>query len=205
MTTTNPATPALAADQAELIYDWNEVKRRGRVFPKTVELCDETLRDGIQSPSVVDPSIEVKKELIELMDKLGITVANIGLPGAGPRAVDDVKALATHIRDKRLQIGATCAARTVQKDIEPIVRVRDEVGLAITAYTFLGTSPVRMLAEEWDMDRLLRSTDEAISFAVKNNLDVAFVTEDTTRTPPRTLGALAGGAHPFWHWRSLVF
>lgn len=189
-TTTTPASPALAADQAELIYDWNEVKRRGRVFPKTVELCDETLRDGIQSPSVVDPSIEVKKELIELMDKLGITVANIGLPGAGPRAVEDVKSLARHMRDRKLTIGATCAARTVQKDIEPIVRVRDEVGLPITAYTFLGTSPVRMLAEEWDMDRLLRSTEEAITFAVKNNLDVAFVTEDTTRTPPRTLDRL---------------
>jgi 2-isopropylmalate synthase len=136
MTTTTSLTPALSADQAELIYDWNEVKRRGRVFPKNVELCDETLRDGIQSPSVVDPSIEIKKELIELMDSLGITVANIGLPGAGQRAVDDVKALAMHIRDRRLQLGATCAARTVQKDIEPIVRVRDEVGLPITAYTF---------------------------------------------------------------------
>lgn len=190
MTTTTSPTPALSADQAELIYDWNEVKRKGRVFPKNVELCDETLRDGIQSPSVVDPSIEIKKELIELMDSLGITVANIGLPGAGQRAVDDVKALAMHIRDRRLQLGATCAARTVQKDIEPIVRVRDEVGLPITANTFLGTSPVRLLAEEWDMERLLRSTDEAISFAVKNALDVAFVTEDTTRTPPRTLDRL---------------
>jgi 2-isopropylmalate synthase len=187
---TPTTTTTNGSSDADLIYDWNEVRRRGKVFPKPVELCDETLRDGIQSPSVVDPPIEVKKELIELMDQLGITVANIGLPGAGQRAVDDVKALAIHIRDQRLAIGATCAARTVVKDIEPIVRVRDETGVAICAYTFLGTSPVRMLAEDWDMDRLLRSTDEAISFAVKNGLDVAFVTEDTTRTPPKTLDRL---------------
>jgi len=186
MTTTN-ATPAADGD---LIYDWNEVKRKGKVFPKQIELCDETLRDGIQSPSVVDPAIETKKELLELMDKLGITVANIGLPGAGPRAVDDVKALACHIRDRKLSIGATTAARTVIKDIEPVVRVRDETSVPIVVYTFLGTSPVRLLAEDWDMDRLLRSTDEAISFAVKNNLEVAFVTEDTTRTPPKTLDRL---------------
>jgi 2-isopropylmalate synthase len=174
----------------DIIFDWNERKRRGKVFAKKVELCDETLRDGIQSPSVVDPPIETKIEMLELMDKLGITTADVGLPGAGPRAVDDVKQLVTHIRDHKLKLVPNCAARTVVKDIEPIVKIRDETGVPIIAYCFLGTSPVRLLAEEWDMDRLLKSADEAISFAVKNNLECAFVTEDTTRTPPQTLDKL---------------
>jgi 2-isopropylmalate synthase len=186
---TSTTTPP-SAESPELIFDWNEQRRRGRVFPKPVELCDETLRDGIQSPSVVDPPIEVKKELIEFMDSIGVFTADIGLPGAGPRAVEDVKALATHIRDRKLKLVPNCAARTVVKDIEPIVRVRDEVGIEIAAYCFLGTSPVRLLAEDWDMSRLLKSADEAISFAVKNNLECAFVTEDTTRTPPKTLDTL---------------
>jgi 2-isopropylmalate synthase len=175
---------------SDIIHDWNEQARRGRVFMKPVELCDETLRDGIQSPSVVDPPIETKKELIELMEALSITTADIGLPGAGQRAVDDVKALAVHMRDNKMKMVPNCAARTVIKDIEPIVRVRDDVGVPIIAYCFLGTSPVRMLAEDWDMGRLLRSSDEAIGFAVKNQLDCAFVTEDTTRTPPKTLDRL---------------
>jgi 2-isopropylmalate synthase len=175
---------------SDIIHDWNEQARRGRVFMKPVELCDETLRDGIQSPSVVDPPIETKKELIELMESLSITTADIGLPGAGQRAVDDVKALAIHMRDNKMKMVPNCAARTVIKDIEPIVRVRDDVGVPIIAYCFLGTSPVRLLAEDWDMDRLLRSSDEAIGFAVKNQLDCAFVTEDTTRTPPKTLDRL---------------
>ncbi len=174
----------------DIIHDWNEQKRRGRVFPKTIELCDETLRDGIQSPSVVDPPIEVKLEMLELQSKLGITVSDIGLPGAGQRAIDDVTRLASHIRDHKLPIQANCAARTVVRDIEPIVRIRDDVGIPIMAYCFLGTSPVRMLAEDWDIERLLKSAEEAIGFAVKNDLECAFVTEDTTRTPPKTLDRL---------------
>ncbi|HEY1098198.1 MAG TPA: LeuA family protein [Myxococcota bacterium] len=173
-----------------LVFDWNEVRRDGRVFKKKVELFDETLRDGLQSPSVVDPPIEVKKEIVELMAAVGITMADIGLPGAGQRAIDDVKAITAHIRDKRLPLLAAAAGRTVIKDLEPIVRIRDEVGVPIVAYAFLGTSPVRLLAEDWDMDRLLRSTEEAITFAVKHNLELAFVTEDTTRTPPATLDRL---------------
>lgn len=177
-------------DFKNLIYDWNEAKRRGKVFPKPIELCDETLRDGIQSPSVVDPPIETKLEMVELMDKLGITTADIGLPGAGPRAVEDVTRIAKHIRDNKLKILPNCAARTVVKDIEPIVRIRDEVGIPIIAYCFLGTSPVRQLAEDWDLDKLLKTTDEAIRYAVKEGLEVAFVTEDTIRSHPATLGKL---------------
>lgn len=177
-------------NHAALIYDWNEVKRHAQPFPKPVELCDETLRDGIQSPSVVDPPIATKIEMLELMNDLGVTIANIGLPGAGPRAVDDVTQLACHIRDQNLNIQANCAARTVVRDIEPIVRIRDETGVPLAAYCFLGTSPVRQLAEKWDLDKLLRTTDEAISYAVKEGLEVSFVTEDTVRSRPDTLDRL---------------
>jgi 2-isopropylmalate synthase len=180
----------MVSDHDGIIFDWNERERRGLVFPRPIELCDETLRDGIQSPSVVDPPIETKKELIDLMNRIGITTADIGLPGAGQRAVDDVRALATFMRDEKMKMFPNCAARTVVKDIEPIVRIRDDVGIAIVAYCFLGTSPVRMFAEDWDIDRLRRSADEAIGFAVRNQLECAFVTEDTTRTPPATLELL---------------
>jgi 2-isopropylmalate synthase len=183
------ATP-IDHNNADLVYDWNEVKRTGKVFPKKVELFDETLRDGLQSPSVVDPPIEVKLEIVELMAAVGITMADVGLPAAGQRAVDDVTAIARHVRDRKLPLQLAAAGRTVIKDIEPIVRIRDEVGIPIVAYAFLGTSPVRLLAEDWDMDRLLRSTEEAVTYAVKHNLELAFVTEDTTRTPPATLERL---------------
>src|SRR3954471_5727351 len=74
----------------DLIYDWNEVGRKGRLIPKDVSFFDETLRDGLQNPSVADPNIDAKLKLVHLMSKVGIHVADIGLPGSSQRAFDDV-------------------------------------------------------------------------------------------------------------------
>jgi 2-isopropylmalate synthase len=181
--------------EQDLIYDWNVVAvPQPRTPLRPVELDDETLRDGLQSPSVRDPDIGEKLELLHLMVALGIDAANIGLPGAGPRAVADVRALAREIADARLPIAANCAARTVRTDIEPIARVAQETGVAIEAATFLGSSPIRQFAEGWTLERLLRATEEAVSFAVSEGLDVMYVTEDTTRARPEVLRALYGAA-----------
>jgi isopropylmalate/homocitrate/citramalate synthase len=177
--------------ERDLIHDWNTASgsfdyttRRG------VQLNDETLRDGLQSPSVTDPAIDDKVRLLHLMADLGIASANIGLPGAGPRAVRDVEALAREIADGRLPIEANCAARTVRADVQPIVDVAQRTGVPIEAATFIGSSPIRQYAEGWTLDRMLRATEEAVSFAVAEGLPVMYVTEDTTRALPEVLKAL---------------
>src|SRR6058998_484816 len=183
-------------EERELIYDWNSSGANGS-FDWTrarVDLNDETLRDGLQSPSVRDPAPEVKKRLLHLMADLGIVAADIGLPGAGPRVVEQVRALATEIRDAKLPIAPNCAARTVIADVEPIVRVADEVGITIEAATFIGSSPIRQYAEDWTLDRIVQSTVEAVTYAVKHGLPVMYVTEDTTRAKPEALKALYGAA-----------
>jgi isopropylmalate/homocitrate/citramalate synthase len=179
----------------ELIHDWNT--REGsfdysRV--RGVELNDETLRDGLQSPSVRDPAIEQKAGLLRLMAELGIASADIGLPGAGPRAVRDVEALMRVIVEENLPIEPNCAARTVLADIRPIVEASQKSGVAIEAATFIGSSPIRRFAEDWTLDRIVRSSEEAVSFAVAEGLPVMYVTEDTTRADPETLRALYGTA-----------
>src|SRR6266568_1762944 len=179
-------------DERELIYDWNRAGD-APAFDWTrarVDLNDETLRDGLQSPSVRDPALDVKKRLLHLMADLGIVAADIGLPGAGPRVLEQVRALATEIRDARLPLAPNCAARTVIADVEPIVRVTDEVGITIEAATFIGSSPIRQYAEDWTLDRILRSSEEAVTYAVKHGLPVMYVTEDTTRAKPDALKAL---------------
>lgn len=184
-------------EERQLIYDWNSAGGRNGGFDWTrarVDLNDETLRDGLQSPSVKDPSLEVKKRLLHLMADLGIVAADIGLPGAGQRVVDQVRALATEIRDHKLPIFPNCAARTVVADIEPIVRVANEVGIKIEAATFIGSSPIRQYTEDWTLDRILAATEEAVTYAVSNGLPVMYVTEDTTRARPETLKALYGTA-----------
>jgi len=183
-------------DERDLIYDWNRAEgAAGFDWSRArVDLNDETLRDGLQSPSVKDPALEVKRRLLHLMADLGIVAADIGLPGAGPRVVEQVRALAQEIRDHKLPIFPNCAARTVIGDIEPIVRIAEEVGIKIEAATFIGSSPIRQYTEDWTLDRILKSSEEAVTFAVKAGLPVMYVTEDTTRARPETLRALYGAA-----------
>jgi 2-isopropylmalate synthase len=170
-----------------LIHDWNRTADRP---DRTVMLDDETLRDGLQSPSVRCPTIEQKIEILHLINRLGIDTADIGLPGAGPHVVRDVERLAREIASQKLGVKANCAARTVIADIKPIAEISQRTGLAIECCAFIGSSPLRQYAEGWTIDQLLRLTDEAITFAVREGLAVMYVTEDTTRADPDTLRQL---------------
>jgi len=176
--------------QAELIYDWNEVGRKGRLIPKNVTFFDETLRDGLQNPSVADPTIEAKLRLLHLMDKLGIHVADIGLPGSSKRAFDDCLRMCREITDHKLQIRVACAGRTVASDITPMVEISQRAGIPVEVYAFIGSSPIRQLAEEWDVDLIAKRSAEAIDVGVKAGLPVCYVTEDTTRSRPEVLSKL---------------
>ena len=170
-----------------LIHDWNATSAPK---PATVLLDDETLRDGLQSPSVRCPTIEEKLRILHLIDSLGIDTADIGLPGAGPQVVQDVERLAREIVDQKMRVAANCAARTLVSDIRPIVEISQRTGLAIECGAFIGSSPLRQYAEGWGLDRLLRLTEEAISFGVREGIPMMYVTEDTTRADPETLRQL---------------
>jgi len=174
----------------EWIYDWN-VKSPPPIPPGTrVTLDDETLRDGLQNPSVFDPSIEDKIQILHFMESLGIESVNIGLPGAGPRALADTEALAREIVKNRMRIKPNCAARTHENDIRPIVEISERVGIAIEAATFLGSSPIRRLVEDWSVEHLERTTERAVTFAVQHGLPSMYVTEDTIRTDADTVKRL---------------
>jgi isopropylmalate/homocitrate/citramalate synthase len=171
----------------ELIHDWNTFTGAEIPIGRRVALNDETLRDGLQNPSVRDPSIAEKIEILHLMESLGIDTVNIGLPGAGPRAYADTEALAREIATARMKIRPNCAARTVKADIKPIIEISERVGFPIEAATFLGSSPIRRLVEDWTVDHLQRTTEEAVQFAASAGLPVMYVTEDTMRTDPSTV------------------
>ena len=172
-----------------LIYDWNTVNTPARSGGR-VMLDDETLRDGLQSPSVRTPSIEQKLKILHLIDSLGIETADIGLPGAGPHVVADVERLAREIVESRLAVRPNCAARTVIADIQPIAEIAQRTGMPIECCAFIGSSPIRQYAEDWTLDRLQRLTEDAVTFAVKEGLPVMYVTEDTTRADPESLRRL---------------
>jgi 2-isopropylmalate synthase len=176
--------------QNEWIYDWNIATTPPIPSGTCVMLDDETLRDGLQNPSVFDPSVEEKIEILHLMESLGIDSVNIGLPGAGPRAFEHTKALAHEIAAQRMKIKPNCAARTHENDIRPIVEISQSAGIPIEAATFLGSSPIRRLVEDWTVDHLERTTEKAVKFAVEHGLPSMYVTEDTIRTDPGTVKRL---------------
>ena len=170
-----------------LIYDWNH----DAAGPRPVAMLDdETLRDGLQSPSVRTPTIEEKIDILHHMDALGIDTADIGLPGAGPKVARDVERLARAIGDGHLRIRANCAARTVVADIRPIAEIQQRTGVPLEVGAFIGSSPIRQYAEGWTLDFLQKATEDAVAFAVKEGLQVMYVTEDTTRADPDSLRRL---------------
>lgn len=173
---------------ADLIHDWNQA---GSFRPsRPLQFDDETLRDGLQSPAVSDPTVEQKLELLECMDSLGIHTANLGLPGAGGRPREDILRMAQHIVSRRLRIGANVACRTLVSDIQPVVEMTQKAGMPIEVCAFIGSSYIRQYAEDWTLDRMLQNTRDALTFARQHNLPVMYVTEDTTRARPETITAL---------------
>src|SRR3979490_1933920 len=175
---------------SDLIYDWNQDYPPELKPQSPVLLNDESLRDGLQSPSVRDPSIPEKLEILHLMEALGIDSLDLGLPGAGMRAVEAVTALAREIVAHKMKIRANCAARTHENDIRPIAEIVQKTGLRIEAATFIGSSPIRTYTEGWTDDFLLQTTEKAIKYAVSLGLESMYVTEDTTRCDPEMVKRL---------------
>ena len=176
--------------QDEIIYDWNDEAGAEPNWKAGLEFYDESLRDGIQSPSATDPSIEQKERILDLQDRVGIQHTDIGLPGAGPRAVADVRHLARFARDSKLRINLTCAARTHANDIRPIIEISQDVGVAIEVMAFLGASPIRIFTEGWTLEKMITLTRDAVRMATQAGLPCTFVTEDTVRSQPDTLRTL---------------
>ena len=175
---------------ADYVFDWNEVERRGALIQGGFTLFDETLRDGLQNPSVVDPGIDHKLKILHLMDSLGIDEADIGLPGSSQRAFDDCLRLCKEAVDCKMKIKLACAGRTVTADITPMIELSQRAGIPIEVYAFIGSSPIRQFVEEWDLALIAKRSAEAIDIAVKAGLSAAYVTEDTTRSRPEVLTAL---------------
>ncbi|MDP6538010.1 MAG: LeuA family protein [Planctomycetota bacterium] len=175
----------MSDERDDLIYDWNGP---GAAAPVDVQFDDETLRDGLQSPSVTDPPLDAKVRLVHLMDELGIQTADVGLPGAGARAREHISTLVREMAD--LAITPNVACRTLVSDIEPVVDIVAETGSPVEVCTFIGSSPIRQVAEAWDFEHMLKLSREAIEFCTREGLSSMFVTEDTTRAHPEQVRAL---------------
>jgi 2-isopropylmalate synthase len=175
---------------SELIYDWNKVFAQSLLPKARVLLDDESLRDGLQSPSVRDPSIPEKLEILHLMETLGINMLDVGLPGAGPRAFEHSLAIVQEIARAGLKIRPNCAARTHENDLRPVADIQQKAGIPVAAAMFIGSSPIRRYTEGWTDDFLLQTTEKAVKLARELDIEVMYVTEDTTRCDPEMIKRL---------------
>ncbi len=177
----------LSMNNETLIFDWNSFDLNSQVLEKEVQLDDESLRDGLQSPSTQDPPLEYKLKLVRLMEDLQINGADIGFPSSTKKMYDDVTAICEMIRDEGFNLAPNCAARTIAHDIEPVIDISHKVGIPLEVAAFLGSSPIRMKVESWSLEKLLRLTKDATRLCIDNNVPIMFVTEDTTRADPKVL------------------
>jgi len=175
---------------ADVIHDWNVESPGSEQRLHPARLHDETLRDGLQSPSVKDPSLDDKIAIVHALDAMGVTSVNVGLPGAGPRSYADSLALCREIVSAGLSIRPGCAGRTVVKDLEPVADISQKTGVPVEVMTFIGSSPIRQMVESWSIDKIRGLSEEAIGFAAREGLPVTYVTEDTTRSRPEVLETL---------------
>ncbi|HET9960274.1 MAG TPA: LeuA family protein [Polyangiaceae bacterium] len=181
----DPSSHPAAGDDA-LFYDWNRSERPVR----EVGVVDETLRDGLQSPSVQDPSTPQKLALLQQAVALGVDGFALGFPASRPRQFEDALRLAQEAANQRFEVKLCCAARTLIADIEPVARIAQRAGVLIQVGMFIGASPLRQMAEGWSLSRALTLTEDAVRFAAREGLEVLYVAEDATRTPPATLEQL---------------
>ena len=181
-------------NSSRLIFDWAEYGPERFRAPQRVEINDETLRDGLQSPSVVDPPIATKIEILHRMEGLAIECASMGIPAAGPRQREDVTLLCREIAEAGLALRPNLGGRTLIGDVEAIADVAQATGLAVEACLFIGSSSIRQLAEAWDMDAMLDNTRQTVGFAVAQGLTVTYITEDTVRSTPEQLALLLAAA-----------
>lgn len=179
---------------SDLIYDWNTCESVPDAGGRFAEVDDETLRDGLQSPSVRHPDEEQMVEILHRIAALGMESMNIGLPGAGPHVVKTAMRLAKEIKASGYNILPNCAARTLKQDIEPIRHISETVGIPIEVAMFIGSSPIRLEVEGWDVDHLLKVSEKALAYCAEHKLPVMFVTEDTTRSHPDTVRRMYGQA-----------
>jgi 2-isopropylmalate synthase len=182
------------------MHDWNEsaLEHAGLAGAKAglgriargVKVVDETLRDGLQNATGLQPPIERKIDLLHAMERIGVDVVSVGLPAAGLRMAEDGYLLCREIVRAKLPLVPTAAARTVASDVHAIARVAERAGLPIEVYAFIGSSPIRHDVEGWSQEFLVQAITTSTRAAVAAGLPFCLVTEDTTRARPDMLAVL---------------
>jgi isopropylmalate/homocitrate/citramalate synthase len=141
-------------------------------IPKGVQIWEETLRDGEQTPGVAYTP-EEKLQIARLLDEIHVPIMDVGIPVVSKEEARGVRAIANAGFDATIM----AAARTVRKDVEACIECGvDEIAL-FTAGSDLHIRHKLGMTREQVKEVAVRETEYAIAHGVA----VSFVTEDTFR------------------------
>jgi 2-isopropylmalate synthase len=186
----NANAPSTADAGRQNAPEHSALRRRFGQGPKNVAVVDETLRDGLQSAAGFQPDASLKIDLLYAMHEIGVDVVSVGLPAAGKQNAEDCYLLCREIVRSKMRIIPTAAARTVVSDVQGVARAAERAGIPIEVYSFIGSSPIRLFVEGWDLDFLIRAITSSAREATAAGLPFCLVTEDTTRSNPDVLRTL---------------
>lgn len=174
--------PAPSSEDRVLRFQYDPPSTRPRP-----ELLDQTLRDGLQSPSVRQPSLAVKCALLEVMAEVGVTRVDVGMPASSPRVWEDAAQLVRRIDDQKLRLTPLVSGRMSEVDLEAIVGLCEGVGHPVASYLFFPTSAIRARAEGWSDREVEQRIAEVLGRGHALGLPLCFVAEDASRTEPERL------------------
>jgi 2-isopropylmalate synthase len=177
---------------SDLIYDWNIDPTYKTVKP--IQLCDETLRDGLQGNLPRLPSVDEKLNLLARADRLGLSEACVGFP-AQTVAYQDALALFKGAKERRLRLPLGLVGRMVKSDIEAIASIQQASGHpAIAKLAMMGSSPMRRYVESRNLDELERLMREGVGYATQLDLPTHVSIEDVSRSEPKVIERLFSAA-----------
>jgi 2-isopropylmalate synthase len=171
---------------SDLIYDWNPPPSG---TPKPIQICDETLRDGLQGGVRRTPILPEKLALLAYSDALGLAEAVVGFP-AQEISYQDALSICQGAQQQSLKLSLGLLGRMVDTDVQAIHRIQQASGHPVVAWLFVGCSPIRRYVETRNIDELEQLTRSGIRLAKQLGLPVNYGTEDTARAEPEVVERL---------------
>ncbi|MFX1279673.1 MAG: LeuA family protein [Promethearchaeota archaeon] len=156
----------------DLLIDYNEIALSNYDLPKSIEIWDETLRDGEQSPTVY-LTLDEKIHLAKLMDEIGVKLIAVGFPAVSESEKKIVKTIVNENINNSTILGI---ARPRKDDIDACIDA-DLKEIVI----FMPISPIFRKTLKQSEEQQLDQINSALHYAKDNGFKINWVSEDGTR------------------------
>lgn len=159
-----------------LIANYNRLRKNlPSKLPDRVFVWDETLREGVQTPTVFLTYVE-KVKLAKLLDEAGVSIITVGFPALSEEEKNTVKRIAN---EGFQQASIAASARAFKTDVDACLDCGVREIPIFTPFNGLNLQYKLKMSKE----QVLKNTFECVEYAKRHGITVDFVLEDASRTP----------------------